>query len=201
MTLMRVGKFGLWGSWVVLGLACLSCDDDDDDGPRQSTACDVAGRETDLCRIWVRREIACGTATQSEEELLARCRSDWTEYPSRVAPCFVAELGECLGAACEDDEDGCYMDALVANDPSVVDSSRYEACRTTEQATGCDDLPRGYLKECISRAQECKAFDDLCASTVALREPYRADAEACIARSCDDFEGCLYAAMGRTPPE
>lgn len=44
-------------------------------------------------------------------------------------------------------------------------------------------------------------FEDLCASIVTLKQPYRADGEACIARSCAEVEGCLYAALGGTNPK
>jgi hypothetical protein len=176
-------------------MACFSCSDDE--GQPKSAACDVAGRETDLCRVWVRRSIACATQTGSEETLLAQCRSDWGDYPNRVAPCFVAEVGECLATGCGSD-DQCYSDAIVANDPSVVDIERYRACTASATATGCDDLVIGFLKACLDRAHECSVFDDLCASIVAMKQPYRADGEACIQRSCGELEGCLYAAMGRT---
>ncbi|HET9957039.1 MAG TPA: hypothetical protein VFQ61_21230 [Polyangiaceae bacterium] len=139
-------------------------------------------------------------ATESEEALLAKCHSDWGSYPERVASCFVGTLGECLAAGCEGDDDGCYTDALVAYDPSIVDIDSYEACRSSDDAAGCDDLTRGYLKDCLARTDECNVWDDLCASAVALKQPYRGEAEACLSRSCEELEACLYAAMGRRAP-
>ena len=100
-------------------------------------------------------------------------------------------------ATCEDD-DLCLSDAIVANDPSVVDIDSYRACRASPANRGCDDLTAGFLKACIARANECDAFDDLCASIVAMKQPYRVEAEACLQRSCAELEGCFYAAMGRT---
>lgn len=185
-------------------MACLSCANAEAD-PKPAT-CDVAGRETDLCRVEARRQIACSESTESEETLLAQCRARLEDYPNRTAPCFVAELGECFATGCGDD-DKCYSDAIVANDPSVVDIERYRACtkpvfgrETSSTTAGCDDLPVGTLKACIDRAHECSTLDDFCSSIVAMKQPYRSAGEACVARGCDEFEGCLYAAMGITKP-
>jgi len=188
-------------------LACFSCASDT--AKPEPSACDVAGRDTDFCRVSVRRELACSAPTESEDSLLAQCRSRLEDYPNRLAPCFVAELGECLAADCGSD-DKCYTDAIVANDPSVVDIERYRACsqavigkETTAStpAAGCDDLPVGFLKACLERAHECSVFDDLCAGIVTMKQPYRGEGEACIERSCGEMAGCLYAAMGRTKPQ
>jgi hypothetical protein len=167
----------------------------------------VAGRETDLCRVTVRAQIACDAATESEETLLGQCRSRFEDYSNRVAPCFVAELADCLAKGCGSD-DKCYSDAIVANDPSVVDIETYRACAhpvfgrdTTATPTDCDDPTAGFLKACIERAHECSVLDDLCSSVAAMKQPYRGDAEACIDRSCTEMAGCLYAAMGRTKPD
>jgi len=156
----------------------------------------VAGRDTDLCRVWVQRSIACDAPTESEETLIEQCHADWEDYPNRVASCFVAELSDCA-ANCNNDDD-CFSNAIVANDPSVVDIERYRACIDSPAATGCDDLTVGFLKECIERAHDCYVWDDLCASIVAMKQPYRAEGEACLARTCTEMEGCLYTAMGRT---
>ena len=204
---MFSGNLSYWGCWVALGLACASCGGDA--AAPKPAACDVAGRDTDFCRVSVRRELACSTSTESEEALLAQCRTRLEDYPNRVAPCFVAELGECLASGCEGG-DKCYTDAIVANDPSVVDVERYRACsepvfgrETTASpiATGCDDLPVGFLKACIERAHECSVLDDLCSSVVAMKQPYRGESEACLERSCTELAGCLYTAMGRTKPQ
>jgi len=204
---MFTGNLGLWGCWVALGLACSSCGSDA--AAPKPTACDVAGRDTDVCRVSVRSELACSGSTQSEDAPIAQCRTRLEDYPNRVAPCFVAELGECLASGCGSD-DKCYTDAVVAYDPSVVDIERYRACEqplldreTTASpvATGCDDLTVGFLKACIERAHECSALDDLCTSIVTLKQPYRSAGEACLERSCDELEGCLYAALGRTKPQ
>jgi len=201
---MIVGKLGRLVSWVVLALSCVSCSDPEETpksgAPNDAAACEVAGRDTDVCRVWVKRTLACSAPTESEATLLAQCRSDWEDYPNRVAPCFVAELGECLARDCGSD-DICYTDAIVANDPSVVDIDRYRACTASTTATGCDDLVVGFLKDCLARAHECSVFDDLCASIVTMKQPYRAQGEACLQRSCDELEGCLYASMGRTKPQ
>lgn len=202
---MLVGRLSYAGCWIVLGLACFSCGTSDVE-PKPA-ACELAGRETDLCRVAVRRHIACEAPTESEETLLGRCRSSLEDYPNRVAPCFVAELADCLAKGCGGD-DKCYSDAIVANDPSVVDIESYRACadpvfgrETTATPTGCDDLTTGFLKACIERAHECSVLDDLCSSVVAMKQPFRGDAEACIDGSCTAMEGCLYAAMGRTKPD
>lgn len=192
---------------MALGLACFSCGGDA--AQPKPAACDVAGRDTDVCRVLVRSEIACSAPTESEETLLAQCRSSLEDYPNRVAPCYVAEMGECLAAGCESD-DKCYTDAIVANDPSVVDIERYRACaepvfgwETTASpiVMGCDDVAVGFLKACIERAHECSVLDDLCSSIVVMKQPYRGQGEACIQRSCGEIEGCMYAAMGRTKPQ
>jgi len=174
------------------------------DAEPTTAACDIAKRETDLCRVTVRRQIACEAPTESEETLLGQCRSSLEDYPNRVAPCFVAELGDCLAKGCGSD-DNCYTDAIVANDPSVVDIEIYRECtnpvfgrETTATPTGCDDPTAGLLKGCIERAHECSVLDDLCSSVVATKQPYRGDAEACLDRSCTEMAGCLYAAIGRT---
>ena len=222
---MLAGRLGYLGSCLALGLACFSCSDEPaqrgaaqggaaqggaaqggaaqggaaQGGAAQDSACDVAGRETDVCRVWVKRRIACSASTDPEDTLLTDCRAHFEDYPNRVAPCFVAELGECLATGCGSD-DQCYTDAIVANDPSVVDIERYRACNASDMATGCDDVVVGFLKECLERAKACSVFDDLCASIVTMKEPYRSDGEACLERSCTELEGCLYAAMGRTAP-
>jgi hypothetical protein len=201
---MLRGKLNYSGCWLALGLVCFSCGTTDVEPT--PAACDVAGRETDLCRVTVSRQIACEAPTESEETLLGQCRSRLEDYPNRVAPCFVAELGDCLAKGCGND-DKCYSDAIVANDPSVVDIEAYRACtdpvfgrETTATPMSCDDPTAGFLKACIERAHECSVLDDLCSSVVAMKQPYRGDAEACIDRSCTEMAACLYAAMGRTEP-
>lgn len=161
-------------------------------------ACEVAGRETDPCRVWVGWELACRSQTEPEATLLAQCRAESGDYPNRVAPCFVAELGDCLATTCGSDDE-CYSDAIVANDPSVVDIDRYRACKGSSDDTGCDDLTAGFIKTCLARVDECDVWDDLCASIATLKQPYRAEGEACLARDCAEVEGCFYAAMGRKP--
>jgi hypothetical protein len=163
-------------------------------------ACDVAGRDTDLCRVWAKRRAACSTPSESEESLLAQCRADWGDYPNRAAPCFVAELGTCLAKDCGSD-DKCYSDAIVANDPSVVDIDRYRACSASPTETGCDDLVVGFLAACLTRVHECSVFDDLCSAIVTMKQPYRGVGEACIELDCGEIEGCFYASMGRTKPD
>jgi hypothetical protein len=188
-------------------LACFSCGGDA--AKPEPAACEVAGRDTDFCRVSVRRELACSAPTESEDSLLAQCRSRLEDYSNRLAPCFVAEMAECLASSCGSD-DKCYTDAIVANDPSVVDIERYRACahpvfgrETTASpiVTGCDDVAVGSLKACIERAHECSVLDDLCSSIVVMKQPYRGAGEACIERSCGEMAGCLYAAMGRTKPQ
>ena len=201
---MWLGKSSYSGCWIALGLVCFSCGTADD--APTPTACDVAGGETDLCRVTVRRQSACEAPTESEETLLGQCHSSLGDFPNRVAPCFVAQLADCLEKGCGSD-DNCYSDAIVANDPSVVDMDTYRACphpvfgrETTATPTGCDDPTAGFLKACIERAHECSVLDDLCSSVVTMKQPYRGDAEACVDRSCTEMAGCLYAAMGRTKP-
>src|SRR3954447_23988090 len=112
---MFAGNARNWGCWVALGLACFSCGGDAA-APKPAT-CEVAARDTDLCTVAVRADMACESATESEEALIAQCRSRLGDYPNRVAPCFVAEWGTCLAMGCGND-DKCYSDAIVANDPS-----------------------------------------------------------------------------------
>jgi len=223
---MLAGKLGYVGCCIALGLACFSCSDEGapqggaaqggaaqggaaqggaaqggaaQGGAAQNSACDVAGRDADMCRVTVKRRIACSAPTEAEDTLLAQCRAELEDYPNRLAPCFVAEFGECLATGCGSDDE-CYTDAIVANDPSVVDIERYRACIASGMATGCDDLPVGFLKACLERAHVCSVFDDLCAGIVTMKQPYRGEGEACLERSCDEMAGCLYAAMGRTKP-
>jgi len=202
---MLLQKLSCAGCCIVLGLVCFACGTSD--AEPKPAACEIAGRETDLCRVMVRTQIACEAPTESEETLLGQCRSRLEDYPNRVAPCFVADLSDCLAKGCGGD-DKCYSDAIVANDPSVVDIDRYRACsnpvfgrETTATPTECGDVTAGFLKACIERAHECSVLDDLCSSVVAMKQPYRGDAEACIDRSCIEMAGCLYAAMGRTKPD
>jgi hypothetical protein len=183
----------------VLVLLCSACGDEadeDEGGDAGAGTCAVAGRETDLCKVWVRRELSCSTPSpaQSEAMLLDLCQADWGGYSERVAPCFVAELGDCLASGCGSDDE-CYSDALVTYDPSLVDTELYDRCRTTPDAAGCEDVIRGFLRACLARADECDVFDDLCSSVAAMEQPYRADGEACLARSCAELEACFYAAM------
>ena len=77
-------------------------------------------------------------------------------------------------------------------------SHRPAASRSKERVRTKD---AGFLKACIERAHECSVFDDLCSSVVAMKQPYRGDAEACIGRSCTEMAGCLYTEMGRTKPD
>ena len=131
-----------------------------------------------MCRIWVQQRISCEAPPESEETLLAQCRSEWEDYPNRVAPCFAAEYGECAPMECAND-DMCYVKAIVANDPSVVNIERFRACTMPPPAPDCDDLPAGFLKACLDRVDECNVFDDLCSRIATLKQPYRSEGEAC----------------------
>lgn len=195
-----VVRLGRVASWVVLGLACLACGDDAEGGggETRSGSCEVAGRETDFCRLRVQRYLACDAVTDSEQTVLARCRADWGEYTNRVAPCFVAELSECLTSSCDSD-DACYTDAMVTYDPSLVDAELYWECREGDEEAGCDDLARGFLLECLTRARACDGSENLCVGAAVMKPAYRDQAEACLARPCEEFDACLYVAMGRSP--
>jgi hypothetical protein len=182
---MWIGKLSVGGCWIALGLVCFSCGTSD--AEPISAACDAAGRETDLCRVTVRRKIACEVPSESEETLLGRCRSSLEDYPNRVAPCFVAELADCLATGCGSD-DKCYSDAIVANDPSVVNIESYRACthpvfgrETTATPTGRDDPTAGFLKACIERAHECSVLDDFVLE--------RRGHEAAVPRRCRSMHG------------
>ncbi len=225
---MLKGKLGYWGCCFALGLSCFACSSDPEGAPKPAQtagggaagegvtgggaasggaasggataeACDVAGRETDVCQVWVNRKITCSAATESEATLLAQCHTEMEDYPNRAAPCFVAEYSECLGTSCGSD-DKCYSDAIVANDPSVVDIERYRACSASTPNTDCANLTAGFIKACLARVDECDVWDDLCASIATLKQPYRAEGEACLERDCAEMEGCFYAATGRTKP-
>lgn len=187
---------------AALGLGCLSCGSTAEEP--KTEACEVAGRETDFCGVLAQQAIACSESTEPAETLIAQCHARLEDYPNRVAPCFVAELGDCLATGCGSD-DKCTSDALVANDPSLVNMERYRSCadpkigrETSATETVCDDFVAGSLEACLDRTHECSVLDDLCTSLVAMKQPYRGNGEACIQGSCDELEGCLYAALGRT---
>jgi len=104
-----------------------------------------------------------------------------------------------MGTSCGSDDE-CYSDAIVANDPSVVDIERYRACKASSDGSGCDDLTAGFLEACFARAEERDVWDDLCATVATLKQPFRAEGEACLARDCAEVEACFYTATGRTKP-
>lgn len=185
-----------------LAAAVTGCgpDADDDSGAGDSGTGGSASQCTPQltpCEALADRRLRCESPPPDRDTAIAECQLDVGIAHDRLNPCFLAAYTECLpGASCNNDDD-CFVEGLLAADPSAFDQDAVDRCETTGE--GCDDIPAGMLADCNDRAAECADDlngDDLCVTVVVLAEPYKSEARACLQGECADLQDCIDGASG-----